>query len=81
MIIKILGTGCPKCKKLETNAREAAAQAGLSAEIRKVTDINDIMRYNVVMTPALVIDEEVKSSGQVLSAAQIGRLLISEGRV
>lgn len=81
MVIKILGTGCPKCRKLEANAREAAAQAGLSAEIQKVTDINDIMRYNVVMTPALVINEEVKSSGQVLSTAHISRLLASEERV
>ncbi len=75
MVIKILGTGCPKCKKLETNAKEALEQAGVSAEVEKVTDIKDIMKYNVIMTPALVVDEKVKSSGKVLTAEQIKKII------
>jgi small redox-active disulfide protein 2 len=75
MKIKILGTGCPKCNKLEANARAALEQSGISAEIQKVTDINDIMKYGIVVTPALVIDEELKSSGKVLSPEQIKKYL------
>jgi small redox-active disulfide protein 2 len=75
MTIKILGTGCPKCKKLEENAKEAIQKTGLTAEIKKVTALNDIMKYNVVMTPALVVDEQVKSSGKVLSADEIAKML------
>jgi small redox-active disulfide protein 2 len=76
MVIKILGTGCSKCKKLEENAREALRQSGVSATIEKVTGLNDILKYNVVMTPALVVDEQVKSSGKVLSPEQIKQLII-----
>ena len=75
MVVKILGTGCPKCKKLEENAKEAIKNTGLAAEVRKVTSLNDIMKYNVIMTPALVVDEQVKSSGKVLSADEIANIL------
>jgi len=77
MVIKILGTGCPKCKKLEANAKEAVKEAGVTAAVEKVTDLNDIMSYNVVMTPGLVIDEEVKASGKVLSVEQIRKIITS----
>jgi len=76
MVIKILGTGCPKCKQLEENARAAINDAGLSdCEIQKVTELNEIMEYNVMMTPALVIDEEVKSVGKVLSPDEIAKMI------
>jgi small redox-active disulfide protein 2 len=75
MIIKILGSGCPKCKKLEKNAREAVEQTGVEAEVEKVTDMNDIMDYGVMITPALVIDEKVVSAGRVLSAKKIVEIL------
>jgi small redox-active disulfide protein 2 len=75
MIIKIMGTGCPNCKKLEANAREALKQAGITASVEKVTNLNDIMKYNVVMTPALVIDEELKSSGKMLTVEPIKELI------
>ena len=75
MVIKILGTGCPKCKKLEANAREAVKQAHVSAEVEKVTNLNDIMQYGVMMTPGLVVDNEVKASGKVLSVDQIKSLI------
>lgn len=78
MIIKILGTGCPKCKKLEANALEAIKAAGNEATIEKVTDLNDIMDYGVMMTPALVINEKLISSGKVLSAGDIRKHLSKE---
>jgi small redox-active disulfide protein 2 len=71
MNIKILGTGCPKCRLLEENARKAAELAGIDASIEKVTEIEKIMDYGVMMTPALVIDGAVKSAGRVLSPEQI----------
>ncbi len=71
MNIKILGTGCPKCKMLEENARKAAQLAGIDASIDKVTEIEKIMEYGVMMTPALVIDGAVKSVGKVMTIEQI----------
>lgn len=73
--IEILGTGCPKCKSLEKSAREAVAHLGIDAEITKVDKMNDIVARGVMMTPALAIDGEVKSSGRVLSAAEVEELL------
>lgn len=63
--LQILGTGCPKCKKLAENAEAAAKAAGIDYELEKVTDINEIMRFGVMMTPALAIDGEVKVVGKV----------------
>ena len=65
MEIKILGKGCPKCHRLEELAREAAGEAGVEATFVKVKEIDDIIAYDVTSTPALVIDEEVKSSGRI----------------
>ena len=65
MDIKILGTGCPRCKRLEKLAREAAAEAGVDATFTKVTDIKGITSYPIISTPGLVIDGQVKSSGRV----------------
>jgi len=65
MEIKILGTGCPKCKRLEAVAREAAEEAGVAATFTKVQDMDGIMAYDITSTPGLVIDEEVKSSGRI----------------
>jgi len=73
--IQILGTGCPKCKKLAANAEAAAQALGLEYEIEKVTDINEIMKAGVMMTPALVVDGNVKSAGKVPSADDIKKLL------
>jgi small redox-active disulfide protein 2 len=71
MKVQILGRGCPKCKALERNAREAVADLGLEAEIEKVTDSEAIMDMGVMMTPALAVDGEVKSVGKVLTKDQI----------
>ena len=61
MKIKILGSGCPNCKKLEKNTREAVNELGIEAEIEKVTEIQEIMSYGVMSTPALVVYGEIKS--------------------
>lgn len=71
MVVQILGTGCQKCKQLEANAQEAVTQIGLEAKIEKVTDIDEIMNMGVMLTPALVIDGEVRSVGKVLTVDQI----------
>lgn len=75
MKIQILGTGCPKCKQLEENAREAVTAKGVTAEIEKVTDIDQIMEMGVMMTPSLVIDGEVRSVGKLLTVDQIAAQL------
>jgi small redox-active disulfide protein 2 len=75
MKIQILGTGCPKCKKLAENADAAAKELGVDYEIEKVTQINDIMKMGVMMTPALAIDGNVKIVGKVASSEEIKALL------
>jgi small redox-active disulfide protein 2 len=75
MKVQILGTGCPKCKKLAANAEEAIAASGVDAEIVKIDKLGEIMEFGVMMTPALAIDGEVKASGKVLSAAEITEML------
>jgi small redox-active disulfide protein 2 len=73
--IQILGTGCPKCKKLTENAESAAKELGVEYEIEKVTDINEIMKFGVMMTPALAVDGQVKSVGKVISPDEIKKML------
>lgn len=75
MKIEILGMGCHKCKKLYENSLEALKKTGKQAEVIKVEDINKITEYAVMMTPALVIDGKVKSSGRVLSADEIAKII------
>jgi len=65
MEVKILGMGCPKCKRLEELARQAAAEVDIQAIFTKVKDMDQIMNYSIVSTPGLVIDGEVKSSGRI----------------
>ncbi|GAB4221631.1 MAG: thioredoxin family protein [Spirochaetales bacterium] len=78
MRIQILGTGCPKCRLLEEHARQAVQELGVSAEIEKVTDIDEIMRFGVMMTPALAIDGSVKAAGRVLTKDQIAEFIRKE---
>ncbi|MFP1646239.1 thioredoxin family protein [Pontitalea aquivivens] len=75
MIIKILGSGCRKCVALAENAKTAATAAGKQAEIVKVTDLAEIAGYGVMSTPGLVVDEKLVSSGKVLTAEEIGKLI------
>ena len=73
--IQILGTGCPKCKLLMANAEAAVKAIGVEATIEKVEKIQDILKFGVMTTPALVVDGTVKSAGKVLSADQVAELL------
>ncbi len=75
MRVEILGTGCAKCNKLYEAAKEAVAAAGLDAEVVKVEDITEIMNRGVMVTPALVVDGEVKVVGRVPKPAEIARML------
>jgi small redox-active disulfide protein 2 len=75
MIIKILGSGCKKCVALADNTKAALTAANMDAEIIKITDIVDIARFGIMSTPGLVINEQVVSSGRVLSVAEISSLL------
>jgi len=73
--IQILGTGCPKCKKLTENAETAARELGIEYEIEKVSDIEDIINFGVMMTPALAVDGEVKVTGRLSTADEIKEFL------
>jgi small redox-active disulfide protein 2 len=75
MEIKILGTGCTKCKTLEKLIREVVTRNGIQATIIKVEDITEIMKYNILATPALVVNEKVEIKGRVPSAAEIRQVL------
>lgn len=71
MQVKILGTGCPKCKFLQERVTKVAAENNIEIDVEKVTDINNIMSYGVMMTPGLVVGDDVKSSGKIPSDEQI----------
>lgn len=75
MKVEVLGTGCAKCQKLEANAKKAVADLGIDAQVEKVSDLNAIMSYGVMMTPALAIDGEVKVVGKVPDATEIGKMI------
>ena len=75
MKIEILGVGCPKCKQLTSNAEQAVKELNIQAEISKVTDIDKITEYGVMMTPALAVDGTVVSAGKVLSKDEIKKLI------
>ena len=73
--LQILGPGCPKCKELAENAETAAKDLGIEYTLEKVTDINDIMKFGVMMTPALAVDGQVKVVGKVSSPDEIKKML------
>ncbi|MGD9676968.1 MAG: thioredoxin family protein [Vulcanibacillus sp.] len=75
MIIKVLGTGCANCKKLEANVREAVSELGIEASVEKVEDLKDIMSYGVMKTPAIVVDGQVKVMGRVPTVEEIKKYL------
>lgn len=78
MEIKILGTGCPKCKTLEKLTRETVEKEGIEANITKEEDIMKIMEYGVMQTPGLVIDEKVVFSGRIPSSKELNKLLTNK---
>jgi len=73
--IQILGTGCPKCKKLAENAEAAAKELAIEYQLEKVTEINEIMKFGVMVTPALAVDGQVKVTGKVADADAIKKML------
>lgn len=75
MEVKILGTGCPNCKRLERVAREALDEMGVGARVTKVTDMKGIMAYDILSTPGLVIDEKVVSSGRIPTKAEVTAMI------
>jgi small redox-active disulfide protein 2 len=79
MKIQILGTGCPKCRMLTEHAERAATELGIDYELEKVTDMDQILSFGIMMTPGLAIDGDVQSSGHVLSVDKIKGLL--QGKV
>ncbi len=77
LTIKVLGSGCPNCKKVEAIARQAIDTLGLQAEVIKVTDYNKIMEYNILSTPGLVINEKVVCAGRIPTPAEVTTWLTS----
>lgn len=77
MVIKVLGSGCAKCNQLEEATRSAVAGLGIDATVEKVSDLNDIVGYGIMTTPALVVDEQVKLAGRVPSMDEIKKILQS----
>ncbi len=75
MEIKILGTGCAKCKQLEKTVREAVDEMGLDAEVEKVTEFSDIMAYGIMSTPGLVVNGEVRLAGRLPKLAEVKSIL------
>jgi len=73
--LQVLGTGCPKCKTMSVLTQEAAESLGMEYKLVKVTDINEIMKFGVMMTPALAVDGEVKVAGKVPSVEDIKKLI------
>lgn len=77
--IKILGSGCPNCRRLEALVRETIEEMSLQAEIEKVTDYGEIMQWGVMSTPGLVLDGKVVSTGRIPSRGELAQLLESNG--
>ena len=73
--IKVLGTGCSKCKTMYNNVMQAVKEAGVEAEVEKIEDIQEIMKYNLLSSPALLIDDEVKVKGRVAEVNEIKQFL------
>jgi small redox-active disulfide protein 2 len=78
MLLQILGIGCPKCFKLEENARQAATELNLDFQVEKVKDLQQIMAFGVMVTPALVVDGVVKVAGKVPGVEDIKKLLVKQ---
>jgi small redox-active disulfide protein 2 len=79
MKIQILGTGCARCKDLTASAEKAVQELGLNVEIERVTEIGDIMKFQILMTPGLVVDGQVKAAGRVPSVEEIKQMLATAG--
>lgn len=74
--IKVLGPGCPKCKTTYSNALEAVKQSGVEANVQKIDDLQEMMKYDVLTTPVLIIDEVPRIKGRIADVAEIKQLLL-----
>ncbi len=79
MKIQVLGTGCTRCKDLTANAERAVQELGLEARVEKITEITDIMKFQILMTPGLVIDGQVKAAGRIPSVEEIKQMIMAAG--
>ena len=77
--IQILGTGCSRCSDLTANAEKAVKELGIEAAIEKVTEIQDIIKFQILMTPGLVINGQVKAAGRIPSVEEIKQMLVAAG--
>jgi len=77
--IQILGTGCSRCRELTANAEKAVQDLGIKAEVEKITEVKDIIRFQILMTPGLVIDGQVKAAGRIPSVEEIKQMLVAAG--
>jgi len=77
--IQILGTGCSRCRDLTANAHKAVQELGIEVEIEKVTEIQDIIKFQILMTPGLVIDGQVKAAGRIPSVEEIKQMIVAAG--
>lgn len=77
--IQILGTGCARCQQLTANTEKAVQELGLQVEIEKVTEIREILKFQILMTPGLVIDGKIKAAGRVPAPEEIREMLLEEG--
>jgi small redox-active disulfide protein 2 len=75
--VKVLGPGCPKCKTTYQNALEAVKQLGIEARVEKIEDLQEMFKYDLLTTPALIIDEAVKIKGRIANVAEIKELLVN----
>jgi len=75
--IKVLGSGCPNCKKVESIARQVVGKMGIEAEFIKVTDFNQIMQYNIMSTPGLVVNEKLVCAGRIPGPAEVTTWLVN----
>jgi small redox-active disulfide protein 2 len=80
MKIEVLGTGCPKCKKVYENVEQAVKDLGACVDLEKVEDLKAIMAFGVMVTPALAIDGEVKMAGKIPSVEEVKRLISGQGQ-
>ena len=77
MIIQVLGTGCSKCKTLYDVAKKAAQESGVDVDVQKVEDIQQIMAFNILMTPGLVIDGQVRAAGRIPSVEEVKKMILA----
>ena len=80
MVIKVLGTGCPNCQKLEALAQEAAAKSGVEASIEKVTEISEISALGVIRTPGLIINDKIMSQGKIPTIETLTRWITDSAK-